>query len=420
METVPMDQNPEAELGVVTPNLAPETDAERKAVECFAALEVGEREFRPGMEFGEAMIELRTEIKARGERNFMARLKQLGITYEKARYWIAVVEGKPTQRGKPKASAQALASALAQEPDSEWRATVARLREAIDEIDLLRRGGEAVGDDTELKEAARDLAEILGCELMDKGADNESNLLQRVRYYNEYDRSAAAWLRELITEGLIAPGVVDERSIKDVSPNDLRGFDQCHFFAGIGGWSRALRLAGWPDDKPVWTGSCPCQSFSNAGARRGFDDPRHLWPEFFPLIKECRPPTLFGEQVAGAIGFGWLDQVAGDLESADYAVGAAVFPAACVGAPHERDRLYFVADSDRLQFPPDSPEWGVGLLEAAWSLVSGLMPSGFRAQAGKGVLLNPEFVLWLMGFPATWVSCGERAMRSCRSKRPSS
>jgi DNA (cytosine-5)-methyltransferase 1 len=211
-------------------------------------------------------------------------------------------------------------------------------------------------------------------------------------YYNEYDRSAAAWLRELMRKGLIAPGVVDERGIKEVSPNDLRGFDQCHFFAGIGGWSRALRLAGWPDDKPVWTGSCPCQSFSNAGARRGFDDPRHLWPELFRLIKECQPPTLFGEQVAAAIGFGWLDQVAGDLESEDYAVGATVFPAASVGAPHGRDRLYFVADSDRLQFPPElgpgmgSGSSGSGVVPCFWSDAEWVpCPDGKRRAVKPGV-----------------------------------
>ena len=173
METVPMDQNPETgELGVNTPNSAPETDAERKGVECFAALEAGESEFRPGMEFGRAMIELRTEIKATSGRNWMLRLKQLGITYEKVRYWIAVVEGRPTQRGKPKASAQAQASAQAPDADSEWKSTVARLKEVVDEIDILRRDGEPVGDDTELKQAATDLAEILGCELVAKGADN--------------------------------------------------------------------------------------------------------------------------------------------------------------------------------------------------------------------------------------------------------
>lgn len=84
-------------------------------------------------------------------------------------------------------------------------------------------------------------------------------------YYNENDPYAAQWLRNLITAGHIAKGDVDERSIVDVRADDLRGYTQCHFFAGIGGWSLALRLAGWPDDRPVWTGSCPCQPFSAAG-----------------------------------------------------------------------------------------------------------------------------------------------------------
>jgi DNA (cytosine-5)-methyltransferase 1 len=63
-------------------------------------------------------------------------------------------------------------------------------------------------------------------------------------YYNEIDEFAAQWLRNLIGEGLIAPGEVDTRSIEDVHPDDLRGFTQCHFFAGIGVWSYALRRAG--------------------------------------------------------------------------------------------------------------------------------------------------------------------------------
>lgn len=77
-------------------------------------------------------------------------------------------------------------------------------------------------------------------------------------YYNEHDAAAAQWLRNLIAMGAIAPGDVDERSITEVQPDDLRGYVQCHFFAGIGGWSLAARLAGWPDDRPLWTGSCPC------------------------------------------------------------------------------------------------------------------------------------------------------------------
>jgi DNA (cytosine-5)-methyltransferase 1 len=165
-------------------------------------------------------------------------------------------------------------------------------------------------------------------------------------YYNENDPKAAAWLRELIKDGHIANGIVDERSIKDVQPNDLTDFTQCHFFAGIGGWSYALRLAGWPDDRPVWTGSCPCQPFSDAGQKGGTKDKRHLWPDFFRLIREYRPTTVFGEQVASKDGLAWLDIVSADLESEGYAVGAIDLCAAGVEAPHIRQRLWFVADAN--------------------------------------------------------------------------
>ena len=164
-------------------------------------------------------------------------------------------------------------------------------------------------------------------------------------YYNEHDPFAAAWLRELIADGLIADGKVDERDIQTLDPDDLRGFTQCHFFAGIGGWSLALRLAGWPDDRPVWTGSCPCQPFSAAVAQAGGTDPRHLWPTWYHLIRECRPPVVFGEQVESAVAHGWLDLVSDDLEREGYAVGAVGLPACSVGAPHIRQRLWFVAES---------------------------------------------------------------------------
>ena len=165
-------------------------------------------------------------------------------------------------------------------------------------------------------------------------------------YYNEFDADAAAWLRVLIARGLIAPGDVDTRSIVDVRPDDLRGYDQCHFFAGAGGWSLALRLAGWADTRPVWTGSCPCQPFSAAGKQRGSEDERHLWPAFFRLIRECRPGIVFGEQVAGAAGYAWFDHVAADMEGEGYAAAAADIGAHSVGAPHIRQRMYWVAHAD--------------------------------------------------------------------------
>ena len=165
-------------------------------------------------------------------------------------------------------------------------------------------------------------------------------------YYNDNDPACCAWIRELVRAKMIPDGEVDERSIADVRPEELRGFGQCHFFAGIGGWSYALRLAGWPDDRPVWTGSCPCQPFSAAGKRKGTADARHLWPEFYRLIGECRPPVVFGEQVEAAIRLGWLDGVFADLEGCGYACGSAVLPAAGVGAPHIRHRIWWVAESE--------------------------------------------------------------------------
>lgn len=165
--------------------------------------------------------------------------------------------------------------------------------------------------------------------------------------YNEIEPYAAKWLGNLSDAGHIAKGSVDARSIRELTADDVRGADQFHTFAGVGVWSYALRLAGWPDDREVWTGSCPCQPFSVAGKSAGFRDERHLWPEWYRLIRECRPATIFGEQVASPDGLAWLDLVLADLEAAGYAVGAADLCAAGVGAPHRRQRLYFVAYANR-------------------------------------------------------------------------
>jgi len=249
-----------------------------------------------------------------------------------------------------------------------------------------------------------------------------------MNYYNEFDHNAAEWLRELIADGSIPPGDVDERSITDVRADELLGYTQCHFFAGIGGWSLALRLAGWPDNRPVWTGSCPCQPFSTAGKRKGYEDERDLWPVFFRLINECKPETVFGEQVASSDVVGssqeaafvdavrrgdiaranklahqinrsaslhyhhrWLDRVRADLGSAGYAVRNEVLGAHSVGAPHRRYRLYWgavsVADNASWQHPrsvsgrsTDSAAQGGG--EAAES--SGLCGNGGVAENSDG------------------------------------
>ena len=172
-----------------------------------------------------------------------------------------------------------------------------------------------------------------------------------MNYYNEHDPKAAAWLRELIRAGEIPPGDVDERDIQYVKQHELAQYIQCHFFAGIGGWSLALKLAGWPQNKSVWTASCPCQPFSVGGDGKGTADERHLWPVFAELARARKPPTIYGEQVASALGREWLAGVFADLEGMGYQRAAADLCAAGVGAPHIRQRLYWVAHTEcqRLQ-----------------------------------------------------------------------
>jgi DNA (cytosine-5)-methyltransferase 1 len=203
-------------------------------------------------------------------------------------------------------------------------------------------------------------------------------------YYNEIDPFAAQWLRNLISQGLIASGDVDERSIKDVKADEIKHYTQVHLFAGIGGWSIALRLAGWPDGRPVWSGSCPCQPFSCLGKRTGYEDERDLWPEMFRLIKECKPNTVFGEQVEDAIEFGWLDRVFDDVEGIDYAFTPLPLPACCVGSPQKRNRIYFVAHSasgNEQQKGSWSDEWP--LQNVPWESYERLATGNGRALRNK-------------------------------------
>jgi DNA (cytosine-5)-methyltransferase 1 len=159
-------------------------------------------------------------------------------------------------------------------------------------------------------------------------------------------------------------------------------------FSGIGGFSLGLEATGgfetvafcdveefprkvlqkhWPDVKQykdikeltyeklkadgidtidILTCGYPCQPFSVAGRKKGEKDPRHLWPEYFRLVKECRPTWVIGENVGGHIKLG-LDTVLENLESQGYAVRTFSIPASAVGANHKRERVWIVAYSER-------------------------------------------------------------------------
>ena len=221
------------------------------------------------------------------------------------------------------------------------------------------------------------------------------NSINDPAWYNEIDPYAAQWLRNLINAGELPPGDVDERSIEDVRPDDLRGYTQCHFFAGVGLWPYSLRRARWPDNRPIWTASCPCQPFSSAGKGDGFGDERHLWPALAHLVSQRRPSVLCGEQVASKDGYYWRDLVQTDLEGLGYAFWSPVLPIAGVGGPGERHRQWWVAiDGD--------DEWACDLLNSACGLAdpahnyrgpgecgteTGIRPDEFRRRgfAGRGL-----------------------------------
>lgn len=186
-------------------------------------------------------------------------------------------------------------------------------------------------------------------------------LLPRKVYFNDDNLFLCRWLKNLYPQAH-----VDYRDIHAVNSEKIKDLTVCHFFAGIGGWEYALQLAGWPRTRSVWTGSCPCQPFSTAGHKKGLGDKRHLWPIWYSLIKRCHPPTIFGEQVASNDGWGWLSVIQADLEKIGYDVAAVDLAAAGVGAPHKRQRIWFVADSGgerskrhrRCERPSRQRPWG--------------------------------------------------------------
>ena len=164
--------------------------------------------------------------------------------------------------------------------------------------------------------------------------------------YADINDYCCRWTRNLVSNQHIGAGEVVKCDIRNLDERDTDGYDRVHLFNGISGWELALNLAGWPNLKTL-TGSCPCQGFSVAGKRKGFNDERDLWPEMFRIIKLFKPFAIFGEQVASSIGFGWADRVQENLEDQGYSTGFAVLGSHCVGAPHIRKRLYWVAYSNQ-------------------------------------------------------------------------
>ena len=267
-------------------------------------------------------------------------------------------------------------------------------------------------------------------------------------YYNEHDPKAAAWLRELIQAGEIPAGDVDERSIVEVQPADLARYTQCHFFAGIGGWSYALRLAGWPTDRPVWTGSCPCQPFSSAGksgggairaifGQRGIASSASaaLQSSLVSRLKQrldTAGSTLFamtwsekatpsgrsvcllrasGHRTSGSGCGSWPtptaqdnDQVAGEYATNGTTLGGASRLSSWA-TPTTRDHKD--GDRESCQHVPINSLLGLQI-----------HLSGSPAETASPGQLNPAFSRWLMGYPPAWDDCAGTAMPSSRKSQP--
>ena len=222
-------------------------------------------------------------------------------------------------------------------------------------------------------------------------------------YYNEIEPFACHWLEHLMADGFIAEGHIDNRSIRDINPEDLEGYTQCHFFAGIGVWSYALRQAGWSDDRPIWTGSCPCQPFSQAGLHKGDQDDRHLWPDFHRLIKECRPSTIIGEMVSGKGGFQFIDLLQSSLEKENYSATAVGLGAHSVGTTHsqgfhKRQRLYWVAEELGHSAQIGRGRWSKECRDYKWESGEGQQDfgnttrdqSGRRGETVSGIVDHPN------------------------------
>ena len=164
-------------------------------------------------------------------------------------------------------------------------------------------------------------------------------------FYNEIDPYCCDVLRARIADGSLPEGDVDDRDIRTVTAHELRAYDQVHLFAGIGGIPLGLRHAGF--DGPILTGGFPCVDLSFAGRGAGlYADRSGLFWEMLAAIRLVRPPLILIENVAALLARG-LDVVLGALASIGYDATWHCVPAAHVGAPHIRDRIWILAHPGR-------------------------------------------------------------------------
>lgn len=291
-------------------------------------------------------------------------------------------------------------------------------------------------------------------------------------YYNEIDPYAAQWLRNLMDYDLILPGEVDERSIVEVHPDDLKGFTQCHFFAGIGGWSLAARLARWPDDRRLWTGSCPCQPFSVAGGAAastirdtcGLNFSGSLQSTVLQRYLESRlqastltlGSTLYSltwkpwTTPSGAYRFrlrasvprisgigitGWATPTtrdhkdgaapsvitSGRSDKLPHAVQLSGWPTAVAGDEKWRYSTTEAA-MRRIQSGKQVSLEAIALISQGPGRLTthGEMLIGSAAETTSGGQLNPAHSRWLMGFPPEWDDCAPTETPSFLNKRRNS
>lgn len=208
-------------------------------------------------------------------------------------------------------------------------------------------------------------------------------------------------------------------------------------FAGIGGFELAARWMGWntiawsewdpfcqkvlsyhfPEAKgygdikqadftqyrgqcDILTGGFPCQPYSVAGKRLGKEDERHLWPEMLRVIREVRPSWIVGENVRGLLSWNEgvvFEEVCTDLESEGYEVQTFIIPAAGIGAPHRRERVWIVAHSDNSRRSD-----GFGQVQAENGKISKRNDNAEFSDSSYGLTSN-----------ASDCRCGGRACEQC-------